>query len=77
MRGIRKSYLGVAAALGLMILGWSCAKESPSISGQLSRKSFESWVEKYAPAAYANPYKDIYIAYIKRSESGSRPVTGY
>lgn len=77
MRGIRKSYLGVAAALGLMILGWSCAKESPSISGQLSRKSFESWVEKYAPAAYANPYKDIYIEYIKRSESGSRPVLGY
>lgn len=78
MRGIRKRYLTIAATLGLIMMGWSCAEQSPSISTGLSRASFEAWIAKYAPAAYANPYRDIYIEYIERGpENATRPVVGY
>lgn len=60
-------YSALAALAAILLIG-SCAKESDKLSKQLARESFEAWVAKYAPAAYANPYKDIYIEYIERAE---------
>lgn len=66
--------VGVAAA----VAAWSCAKDAPQIGPELARQSFEAWVAKYAPSAYANPYKDIYIEYIERGpEDAARPVLDY
>lgn len=68
------SAIAVAAALG----SWSCAREAEGIGNELARQSFEAWVAKYAPAAYASPYKDIYIEYIERGpEDAAKPVPEY
>lgn len=77
MRGKQKIY-GVLLTLVALILGWSCAEQAPNIASELSRQSFEAWVAKYAPNAYANPYKDIYIEYIERGPADApQPVLGY
>lgn len=77
MRGKQKIY-GALLTLAATLLGWSCAKQAPNISNQLARQSFEAWVAKYAPNAYANPYKDVYIEYIERGpENGVQPVLNY
>lgn len=70
-------YVALATILSVVLIG-SCAKESDDIGNRLARESFEAWVAKYAPEAYANPYKDVYIEYIER-ETGDRavPVLGY
>lgn len=78
MRGIKRIYLATAAVAAVAMGVWSCAKEAPNIANGLSRQSFEAWVAKYAPAAYANPYKDIYIEYIERGpEDAAVPVPDY
>lgn len=77
MRGKTRIY-GALLILTTLILGWSCAKQAPNIANSLARQSFEEWVAKYAPNAYANPYKDIYIEYIERGpEDAQQPVIGY
>lgn len=78
MRGIKRIYLAAALVAAVAVGGWSCAEEAPNIGTGLSRQSFEAWVAKYAPAAYANPYKDVYIEYIERgAEDASVPVLDY
>ena len=78
MRGIKRIYLAAAVVVAVAVGSWSCAEEAPNIGDGLARQSFETWVAKYAPAAYANPYKDIYIEYIERgAEDASVPVLDY
>lgn len=78
MRGIRRIYLAAAAVAAMAAGAWSCAGEAPDIANGLARQSFEAWVAKYAPAAYANPYKDVYIEYIERGpENAAVPVLDY
>ena len=77
MHGIKRVY-AAAIAVATVMVGWSCAREAEEIATGLSRQSFEAWVSKYAPSAYANPYKDIYIEYIERGpENEAKPVENY
>lgn len=78
MRGIKRIYLAAAAVVAMVAGTWSCAEESKSIGNELSRETFEAWVKKYAPAAFASPYKDVYIEFIERGpENAARPVLNY
>lgn len=78
MRGIKRTYLAAAAAVAMALGAWSCAKESPGIGNELARATFDAWVKKYAPEAFANPYKDVYIEFIERGpQNGARPVLEY
>lgn len=77
MRGIRKGY---AAAIGICLIFtcWSCAEKATGLGTGLARESFDAWVAKYAPAAYAHPYKDVYIEYVERGPADeSTPVEGF
>ena len=77
MHGIKRVY-AAAIAVATVMGGGSCAREAEEIATGLSRQSFEAWVSKYAPSAYANPYKDIYIEYIERGpENEAKPVENY
>lgn len=71
----------VTAVLAAGLLGagvWSCAKKAPDIAAGMARETFEAWVAKYAPEAYANPYKDVYVEFVERGpEGGAVPVLGY
>ncbi|MDE6499509.1 MAG: hypothetical protein K2K83_02245 [Rikenella sp.] len=76
---INKRFYAAWVALGVLLAVGSCARESSGMAGELARESFEAWVEKYAPEAYRNPYKDVYIEYIERGDEAvaAVPVMGY
>lgn len=78
MRGIKRTYLAAAAVVAMALGAWSCAEETKSIGNELARETFEAWVKKYAPAAFASPYKDVYIEFIERGpDAAARPVLNY
>lgn len=74
---INHKFYAVWAAIGLMLVAGSCARDAQDIGNRLARESFEAWVEKYAPEAYKNPHRDVYIEYIERGTEGEVPVMDY
>lgn len=78
MRGINRIYLAAVTAAVMALGAWSCADKAPNITDGLARQSFEAWVAKYAPAAFTNPVRDVYVEYIERGpENGLVPVLDY